>query len=101
MKKLVLDMPSMFADHHVLKVRDILSGVEGVDDVYASSAWGQVMISYDPAKAKPADIEKALANAGYSTTQETPVLVEADSIKRDPKWVELGVRATKTDPADI
>ncbi len=101
MKKLVLDMPSMFADHHVLKIREILSSIDGVGDVLASSAWRQIMISYDSAKAQPKAIEKALADAGYTTTEGTPVLVEANPIKRDPKWEELGVRATKTDPADI
>jgi len=101
MKKLVLDMPRMFADHHVLKVRDVLKGTDGVGDVFASSAWRQVMISYDPAKAKPKAIEKALADAGYSTTEGTPVLVQANPNKRDPRWEELGVRVTKTDPADM
>jgi copper chaperone CopZ len=101
MKKLVLDMPRMFADHHVLKIREILTGIDGVEDVLASSAWRQIMISYDSAKAKPNAIEKALADAGYTTAEGTPVLVEADPIKRDPKWGELGVRETKTDPADL
>jgi copper chaperone CopZ len=102
MEKIVLELPLMYADHHVLSVRDVLSDLKGIDEVYASSAWRQLMISFDPAKIKQPAIEKALAEAGYPVGEgETPVLVEADKIKRDPKWKALGIRVTKTNMADI
>jgi len=102
MEKLILEVPSMYADHHVLMVRDALTDLKGVDDVYASSAWKQVMVSYDPAKIKPETIEKTLADVGYPIGEgETPILVEASAIKRDPKWETLGVRVTKTNQIDI
>lgn len=102
MEEITLEMPSMYGDHHVLKVRDVLTALEGVEEVYASSAWKQVMISFDPKKIEAADLEKALADAGYPPKEgEPPVLVEPTSIKRDPQWELLGVRVTQTNPADL
>jgi copper chaperone CopZ len=102
MEKIVLELPSMFADHHVLSVRDVLTGLEGIEEVYASSAWKQLMITFDKAKIKQPAIEKALAEAGFPVGEgETPVLVEANKIKRDPRWQTLGSRVTKTNMADI
>jgi len=97
MEKIILELPAMYADHHVLTVRDALTELEGLEEIYASSAWKQVMISFDPAKIKQSAIEDALANAGYPVGEgEPPVLVEFGDNKRDPKWEELGVRVTET-----
>jgi len=102
MEKLILEVPSMYADHHVLAVRDALAGLKGVEEVYASSAWKQVIVSYDPKAIKPPAVEKTLSEAGYPVGEgEPPILVEANSIKRDPKWETLGVRVTKTSQIDI
>jgi copper chaperone CopZ len=102
MKELIFDMPSMYGDHHVLKVRDVLADIEGIEEVYASSAWKQLMISFDPKKVKAADLEKALSDAGYPPNEgEPPILVHPSSIKRDPQWELLGVRVTETNPADL
>ncbi len=102
MEELILEMPSMYGDHHVLKVREVITALEGVEEVYASSAWKQVMISFDPKKTKPADVEKALSDAGYPPNEgEPPILVHPTSIKRDPQWELIGVRATQTNPADL
>ncbi len=38
MKQLILEMPTMYADHHVLKVRETLDGLKGIEEAYASSA---------------------------------------------------------------
>jgi len=67
MEKLTLDLPGMYADHHTLQVRQVLLALEGVEEVYASSAWKQVMISFDRNKINPTAIEKALTEAGYSS----------------------------------
>jgi len=102
MEKAVLDVPTLWADHHVLNVRDALTSLEGVEDVYASSAWKQVMVAYDPAKTDRATVEKALAEAGYPVGEgESPVLVQPTERRRDPKWEVLGFRMTKTNQADI
>lgn len=102
MEEIIFEMPSMYGDHHVLKVRDALENIEGVGEIYASSAWKQLMISYDPKKVKPADLENVLSEAGYAPNAgEPPVLVQPTDIKRDPQWELLGVRVTQTNPADL
>ncbi|MCS7222674.1 MAG: heavy-metal-associated domain-containing protein [Anaerolineae bacterium] len=102
LEKVVLDVPAMWADHHVLKVRAVLTSLEGVQDVYASSAWKQVLVSFDPSKISQAAIEQALAEAGYPVgAGEVPVLVQHDGIRRDPRWEVLGARVTKTNQVDI
>ncbi|MEE8390045.1 MAG: heavy-metal-associated domain-containing protein [Anaerolineae bacterium] len=102
MNKVVLDVPTLWADHHVLKVRDALVPLKGVDDVYASAAWKQVLVHYDAAKIEPAAIEKALAEAGYPVGEgEAPVLVQPTELRRDPQWEVLGSRMTETNQADL
>jgi copper chaperone CopZ len=102
MTKAVLDVPTLWADHHVLKVRDALTNLEGIKDVYASSAWKQVLVTYNSKKTKKADIEKALADAGYPVGKgELPVLALPGTRLRDPQWAVLGLRMTETNQADI
>ncbi len=102
MEKVVFDIPNLWADHHVLIVRDVLTNLEGVENVYASSAWKQVLATYDPARTAPAKIEQALAEAGYPVGQGgTPVLVAPTDLRRDPQWAVLGWRKTETNRADL
>ncbi|NLE44999.1 MAG: heavy-metal-associated domain-containing protein [Chloroflexi bacterium] len=101
MDKLVLNLPALWADHHVLIVRDTLFGLSGVEDVYASSAWKQVMVTYDSSRVEPATIERALAEAGYPVgAGEPPILAQASAVKRDPQWSVLGSRLTETQRVD-
>ncbi len=102
MEKAVLDVPTLWADHHVLKVRDALTDLEGVEDVYASSAWKQVLVAYDSAKTDRAVIERALAQAGYPVGEgETPALIQPGDKGRDPRWQSLAARVTVTNQADL
>ena len=57
MEQVSFSAPAMFADHHVLKVREALFAVEGVTDVYASSAWQTVIVSFDEGKVGASAIE--------------------------------------------
>lgn len=66
MDKLTVDLPTMYGDHHVTDVREILLKLPGVDDVYASSAFHQVQVSFDKKKTPEKDILKKLEDAGYS-----------------------------------
>ena len=101
MDSVTLSAPALFADHHVLKAREALLALDGIDDVYASSAWQSVIVSYDAAKIEPAAIEKALAEAGYASDKEVPILAQNDQYYRDPSWDALGVRVTETNEADL
>ena len=65
MEKQSYDLPAMYADHHVVEVRRILLGLAGVTDVYASSAFQVVEVTYDPDIIKESVINKALEEAGY------------------------------------
>jgi len=38
MQQMIVDLPGMYADHHVLRVRQVLLGTQGVKEVTASAA---------------------------------------------------------------
>ena len=101
MKSVTLNAPAMFADHHVLKAREALFALDGVDDVYASSAWQTVIVSYDPDKTDQAAVAQALAQAGYPPDKTTPILAESGKQFKDPAWDTLGVRTTQTNEMDL
>jgi len=102
MEKLQLNVPNLWADHHVLKARDALTKLKGVENVYASSAWQQILVSYDPTQTAPPAIEQALADAGYPVGEGgAPMLVQANDRHRDPKWEVLGARVATTNRSDI
>lgn len=72
MTSAVLDVPAMYADHHVVEVRRLLLGLPGVNAVYASSAFHQVEIDFDPDITKAEALEEHLAAAGYLTPLPVP-----------------------------
>jgi copper chaperone CopZ len=100
MEKTVLNVPKMWADHHVLKVREALNALDGVKDVYASAAWKQVVVKHDPIKLTQPAIVEALAQAGYGV-DEVLELEGKPLNAGDPAWDRLGVRVTKTDQRDL
>ncbi|MCO6450059.1 MAG: heavy-metal-associated domain-containing protein [Caldilineales bacterium] len=65
METITIEVPAMFADHHVTEVRRILLELAGVEDVYASSAFQVVEVTYEPGKVSPEAVEAALDQAGY------------------------------------
>jgi len=101
MKSVTLSAPAMFADHHVLKAREALFALEGVEDVYASSAWQAVIVSYDPDRIAPQAIGKALVEAGYGPDKGTPILAQSGEQFKDPAWDALGARVTQTNQIDL
>src|SRR6266498_3539378 len=58
-------VPAMYADHHVLEVRHILLELPGLLDVYASSCFQSVKVTFDPAQIGKGMITAALETAGY------------------------------------
>lgn len=109
MEHTLLTIPKLYADHHVTAVRQVLMALPGVMDVYASSAWQQVQVTYDPAKLSVNDIIRALEQAGYPAgttddgrrTTETFGPPTSDLRRKDPAWDVLGVRVTTTHRADV
>ncbi len=65
MKKVTIDLPSMYGDHHVQEVRRLLFDLDGVEEVFASSAFHLAEVSFNEAKVDQAQIETALSEAGY------------------------------------
>ena len=104
MEELVLGVPDLWADHHVLTVRTTLFGLAGVEEVDASSSFKTVRISFDPDRTSAQVIVKALIGAGYPPAgfeengkSEVPVSVG----KTDPTWAKLVMRTIETNPADL
>ena len=100
MEKVVLSVPKMWADHHVLAVREALTALGGVEDVHATSAWKHVVVQYDPDKLEQSAIVRALAKAGYGVDGAKD-LQGGRLDKGDPAWKALGVRKTKTNQRDL
>jgi copper chaperone CopZ len=69
MAKLVLTIPTLYGDHHTTAVKELLEGLGDVKDIYVSSAFKQVSVTYDKKKLSPEQIETLLAEAGYSTEE--------------------------------
>jgi hypothetical protein len=101
MASVTLSAPAMFADHHVLKARQTLLALEGIGDVYASSAWQAVIVSYDPDRIQPEAIERALSDAGYGSENGTPILAESGDRFKDPSWEAVAPRVRKTNESDL
>lgn len=74
MKTISFEAPALYGDHHVSEVRRILLELPGVSEVYASSAFQTIEVTFDPEKVKVESIEARLAEAGY--LGEIPMLVE-------------------------
>ena len=80
METKTFEAPALFGDHHVTEVRRILQGLTGVSEVYASSAFQVIEVTFDPEKISAEEITKELENAGYlgelPMISETGVAVE-------------------------
>jgi excisionase family DNA binding protein len=102
MENVLFDVGSMYADHHVIAVRQALLAVPGVEEVWASSAWRKVQVAYDPSAISPDGISQALEQAGYPVGNGLhPNGPSAGPHAKDPAWAALGVRDTVTNQADL
>lgn len=72
MSKASINVPAMYGDHHVLEVRHILLPLPGVEDVYASSCFQTVEVTFDPAKTNIDEITSKLDEAGYLEPLSVP-----------------------------
>ena len=65
MEKVSFNAPALYGDHHVSEAHRILLELSGVSDVYASSAFHVIEVTYDPAKIDAEAIQASLDEAGY------------------------------------
>jgi copper chaperone CopZ len=82
MEKVTLNVPGMYGDHHVLAVRDLLGKLPGVENIFATSAFKQVVVTFDPTKSKPADFEKVLKAEGYMESEARPDITDTIKAQR-------------------
>lgn len=73
MEKTNISVPAMYGDHHVLEVRRILLEMPGVEEVYASSSFYTVSVTYDPDRVSRDAITAKLEEAGYLGDLSVPV----------------------------
>jgi copper chaperone CopZ len=96
MEEVVVKLPDLWADHHVLRVRETLVRAPGVAAVVASAKDHEVRVSFDPAATSPGAVVAALAAAGYEAGE-----LPADEARRDkPAWA-TAPRVTGTNATDI
>jgi copper chaperone CopZ len=94
-----LPVPSMYADHHVVAVREALGALSGVKDIRASAAFKEVTVEHTGKVTKKA-LTEALEKAGYAVGEAKQIEQEPSSLG-DPAWYECASRCIKTDRADL
>lgn len=99
-EQVTYEVPSLYADHHVVAVRKALADLEGVEKVEASAAFQEVRVSYDPKKSSPSTIEERLKEAGYFPGEEG-ISLRYQSEKGDAAWKSLDMRDIHTNPVDL
>lgn len=83
METKTFEVPALYGDHHVTEVRRILLGLEGVTDVYASSAFQIVEVTYDESKINDLQITLKLDEAGYLGEWTVPIELGAAAQQGD------------------
>jgi copper chaperone CopZ len=82
-KTITYEMPNLFGDHHVIEVRRLLLEIPGVVDVYASSAFRKVEVTYDPEKTNDLEIAVKLDQVGYLGEWSVPMEAGASTYLQD------------------
>ena len=100
MPTLTVNVPSMYADHHVLRVREALTQLDGVTCVTARAGAKQVIIEHE-APATAESLQQALINAGYPPNQELPLAETLANTKDSSTWYSLVKRTTSTQAKDL
>jgi copper chaperone CopZ len=100
MDQLTLTIPGLYADHHVMQVRQSLLPLKGVETVVASAAFKELTVEFDPAKITRDEIVDAVTRAGYPPGIP-PVVERSPNATADPAWDVLTQRAVTTNPVDL
>ncbi len=79
METTTFDLNMMYGDHHVIAVRELVSSIPGVEEIYASSCFQILEVAYDENKVDAATIEGKLEEAGYLGELTFPVEAGAGS----------------------
>ncbi|MEI6452124.1 MAG: heavy-metal-associated domain-containing protein [Actinomycetes bacterium] len=98
MEELTLAVPGMWADHHVLAVRELLRQDDAVTSTTASARDGVVSVEYDAARTDPQRLTALLTEGGYACGEPEAA---ADPPTDKPAWLTAGVRVTTTNAVDL
>jgi copper chaperone CopZ len=101
MEKVTFSIPAMWADHHVLAVREALGQVAGVQDVLASAMYKDVLVKYDPATVTPDTLSSTLVEAGYEIAKAPEIPAYPERIDDTSDWFQFQERVTETDMRDL
>jgi len=78
-KTISFDTPALYGDHHVVEVKRILLEIPGVEEVYASSAFHVVEVTFDADKVKEDVIKNKLDESGYLGEWTLPMEADAST----------------------
>jgi len=101
MEKVTFSLPALWADHHVLAVREALGKANGIVGVLTSAMYRDVQVEYDPTAVTPDAIKSILAEAGYPINQELELSTFPERIDDESDWFQLQKRSTETDMRDL
>lgn len=101
MKKVTFSIPTMWADHHVLAVREALGHVGGVEEITASAMYKDVVVQYDEATATPDAMVAALKQAGFEIAKAPSLPAYPERIEDTSDWFRFQERVTETDERDL
>ncbi len=100
MKDLVVEVPSMYADHHVLRVREALLATPGVTEVVAGAARRRVLIRFDETVTSPEVLRATLRAGGYPPDQSVSLGDFTERHKDGSTWHTVIQRSTVTERRD-
>ena len=101
MEKIVFSIPAMWADHHVLAVREALGKVSGVQEVMASSLYKDVLVKYDSTAVTPDTLAHTLVEAGFEIGKGIDLVAYPRRIEDSSDWFQFQDRITVTDMRDL
>lgn len=101
MEKVTFSIPAMWADHHVLAVRQALSQVSGVEEIIASALYKDVLIKYDPTTVSSEALASAIKTAGYEIAQAPDLPKYPERTDDASDWFQFQERVTETDERDL
>jgi len=101
MEKVTFNLPSMWADHHVLAVRRALGSLPGVDEVTASALYKDVLVNFDAGAVSSDALSRTLEQAGFPVAQAPELPHHPKRIDDSSDWFRFQERITETDMRDI
>jgi len=101
MERVTFRIPMLYADHHVLKVREALLALDGVEDVIASSMYRDVTVEYDAAKVNEEAIRQTIEAAGLAMDVEPDFSDLVPAHDDHSSWYTTIRRVTTTIQADL